>query len=233
MKKIIVLLWICIITFVHPAIAAQPDISQPLTELQQQQMTPIEALARLQAGNKRFMQNTMVHRDLALELAAAKKGQYPYAVILNCIDSRSVPELIFDQGIGDTFVIRVAANVLNDDGLGSMEYSTAVAGAKLIVVMGHTSCGAVKGTCEGVKLGHISQLLQKITPAYNKTKQTMPNQTCKNPDFIDAIAKENVINVINDIKAKSPIINNLLEKGKIKIVGAMYNVGSGKVEFIP
>lgn len=230
MKKI-VLFWILIIISITPSLANQKIIDHPPTKAMQQQILPAQVLAQLEAGNVRFLQKIRIHRDPELELKAAVKGQHPYAVILTCMDSRNIPEVTFDQGIGEIFVIRVAGNVLSDDVLASLEYATAIAGAKLIVVLGHTSCGAVAGACEGIKLGHLTELVEKIKPAIKVASQQTHTRDCKNKAFIDDIAKQNVFQVIHGIKAHTPLVAKLINQGKIGIVGAMYNVGTGKVTF--
>lgn len=174
-------------------------------------MTPKLALQKLEDGNKRFVKGTMRNRNLINQAKLTKKAQYPFAVILSCMDSRGSPELIFDQGIGDVFSVRVAGNVVDPDQLGSMEYATKAVGSRVIVVLGHTSCGAIRGACEGAQLGNLTQLLDKITPAVatvnKELEQTKPN--CNDAAIVNKIAEQNVRDIIQTIKKNSPIINRL------------------------
>lgn len=202
-----------------------------MTESRQQNMSPAEALQKLKDGNKRFLSNKPRQRDYLKQAKLASYGQFPYAVVLNCMDSRSIPELIFDQGLADLFTIRVAGNVLNDDIIGSMEYGTKVIGSRLIVVMGHTSCGAVAGACSGVKLGHVTDVLDKIKPVVDPTMKAMKSDNCADPKLIDGIAAANARHVIAEVRKKSKIINELLEKGQVEIVAAMHDIKTGEVKF--
>lgn len=197
-------------------------------------MTPDQALQRLKEGNARFANGQTKNRNLLKQaMLTSNKGQYPFAIILSCIDARGAPELIFDQGIGDTFSTRLAGNVLDADQLGGIEYATGVVGSRLIVVMGHTHCGAIAGACDGVELGNLTQLLQKINPAVNDVKKAQKTSTlnCQDINIVNAIAKQNVRNVIQEIKSKSKIVTHLLNSGDVKIVGAMHDLKTGKVTF--
>jgi carbonic anhydrase len=196
----------------------------------QQKTTPSDALQMMKNGNTRFLNDKMFHRDLHEQVHATAKGQYPYAVVLSCIDSRVAPEITFDQGIGDIFDARVAGNFVNEDILGSMEYSCKVSGAKLILVMGHTGCGAIKSTIDDAQLGNITQMLTKIKPALEKTVYE-GEKTSKNYDYVDLVSKENVLLAIENIKLKSPVLKEMYDKGEIDIVGCMYDIHDGKVEF--
>lgn len=196
----------------------------------QQKTTPSDALQMMKDGNKRFVDGKMLTRDYSEQVHATEKGQYPYAVVLSCIDSRVAPEITFDQGIGDIFDARIAGNFINDDILGSMEYSCKVVGSKLILVMGHTGCGAVKSTIDDAQLGNITQMLAKIKPAMDKTVYD-GEKTSKNYDYVDLVSKENVLLAIENIKLKSPILKELYDKGEIDIKGCMYDIHTGKVEF--
>ena len=196
----------------------------------QQKTTPSDALQMMKDGNTRFLDDKMFHRDLHEQIHATAKGQYPYAVVLSCIDSRVAPEITFDQGIGDIFDARVAGNFVNEDILGSMEYSCKVVGAKLILVMGHTGCGAIKSTIDDAQLGNITQMLAKIKPALEKTVYE-GEKTSKNYDYVDLVSKENVLLAIENIKLKSPVLKEMYDKGEIDIVGCMYDIHDGKVEF--
>ncbi|ASQ45009.1 carbonic anhydrase [Legionella clemsonensis] len=197
----------------------------------QQSMTPKQALQRLKEGNQRFLSNTKLSRDYLTQAKRSSYGQFPWAVVLNCMDSRSVPELLFDQGLADLFILRVAGNVLNDDILGSLEFATKAAGSRLIVVLGHTSCGAVAGACKDVNLGHLDHVLDKIKPVIAPTEKETGISDCAKPELIDAIAKNNALNVARQIREQSPIIRNLLDKGQIGIVAGVHDLRTGKVTF--
>ncbi|MEX1002058.1 MAG: carbonic anhydrase family protein [Crocinitomicaceae bacterium] len=199
------------------------------TKETQKNLTPQDAHRILVEGNKRFVENKQLERDLQSQVIATSAGQFPFAVILSCIDSRVPAELVFDQGIGDVFSVRVAGNVINEDILGSMEFGCKVAGSKIVVVMGHTKCGAVGGACGHVEMGNLTTLLDKIQPAVKKVN---PNNKDLNADEMDKVAEENVRVAIADLKKKSPILKEMDENGEIEIVGAMYSVESGKVEFL-
>jgi carbonic anhydrase len=195
----------------------------------QQKMTPELALETLKKGNKRFVENLRAHRNLLEQVNDTSEGQFPFAVVLSCIDSRTSAELIFDQGLGDIFSVRVAGNVVNEDILGSMEYACKVAGSKLIVVLGHSKCGAVISACNHVKMGNVTSLLSKIEPAVQKVSKQFEDVCCE--DAVQLVADENVHESMRQIMAKSPILKELIDKGEIGIVGAMYDVESGKVGF--
>jgi carbonic anhydrase len=192
-------------------------------------MTPELALSYLKEGNKRFVENLRAHRDLLEQVNETRDGQYPFAIILSCIDSRTSAELIFDQGLGDIFSIRVAGNVVNEDILGSMEYACSVAGSKLIVVLGHSKCGAVIAACQGVRMGHITNLLDKIQPAVEKVGNIVPDITSL--AGVQKVANQNVLESMSKIKKGSQILSAMLEKGEIGIVGGMYDIESGIVDF--
>jgi carbonic anhydrase len=197
-------------------------------------MTPELALQHLKEGNTRFVANNPIKRNLLNQAKATKlQGQFPAAVILSCMDSRGSPELIFDQGLGDIFSIRVAGNVVNPDQLGSMEFATAVTGSKVIVVMGHTRCGAIGGACKNVRLGNLTQLLDKIQPAVKKTKENtrQDNLDCNDYQVVDQIAKQNVLDMIKQVKEQSPTIRDQLNKKQIQVLGAMHDLRSGRVIF--
>lgn len=197
----------------------------------QEQTTPQQALEILKEGNKRFVQNLKVNRNLLEQVNDTRDGQWPFAVILSCIDSRTSAELIFDQGLGDIFSVRVAGNVINEDILGSMEFACAVAGSKFIMVLGHTKCGAIKGACDHVELGHLSTLLSKIEPAIQEESATTENRTSGNAGFVENVSRINVKRSVQEILTKSPILKEMVEEGKAGIGGAMYDVTSGNVEF--
>lgn len=198
----------------------------------QQHLTPEIALQILKAGNARFMKNLKINRNLLQQLNETYDGQYPFAVVLSCIDSRASSELIFDQGLGDLFSIRIAGNILNDDIIGSMEFACKVSGAKIIVVVGHTRCGAIKGACDDVQLGKLTDLLAKIKPVVEKVRDPeAPDQNSKNEAFLDKVAEANVFNVIEEIKGRSEILREMLEQKQIGIVGAMYDLHTGHIDF--
>ena len=197
-------------------------------------MTPQKALSFLKEGNLRFQNNLKANRNLLEQVNDTSDGQFPFATILSCIDSRVSAELVFDQGLGDVFSVRIAGNFVNEDILGSMEFACKLAGTKLIIVLGHTSCGAVKGACDNAKMGNLTKLLEKITPAVNAV--TEPKDTglrnSKNLEFVDMVSEKNVLLSIDRIRNESPILAEMEEIGEIKIAGAMYNVNTGKVNFI-
>jgi carbonic anhydrase len=193
--------------------------------------TPAEALRKLKEGNFRFINNMPINKDFLNRIAETKDGQSPYAAILSCMDSRVSVELVFDQGVGDVFSIRIAGNVVTDGILGSLEFSTAVAGAKLILVMGHTNCGAIKGACDDVKIGHLTPLLEQIKPAVAREKDTIDNRTGSNLPFVNKVAMLNVEHSVSEILKRSEPIRKLVEEGKVAIVPAIYNVATGKVSF--
>lgn len=192
-------------------------------------MTPDLALDTLKAGNKRFVENLRAHRNLLEQVNETSDGQFPFAVVLSCIDSRTSAELIFDQGLGDIFSVRVAGNVVNEDILGSMEYACKVAGSKLIVVLGHSKCGAIVSACNHVKIGNVTALLSKIQPSVAKVSKQFDDVCCD--DAVQLVADENVHASIRQVTTQSPILQEMIERGEIRIVGAMYDVESGRVEF--
>jgi len=194
-------------------------------------MTPNDAVNRLVAGNNRFVSGSSLHRDYVSQVQATATGQYPFAVVLACMDSRSSPELVFDQGIGDLFVLRVAGNYATPDIIGSMEYATKVSGAKLVVVLGHTECGAVKGACDDVQLGNLTTVIQALQPAVNDVQDVPGERSSKNSQFVQAVAIANVRRTVAHIRSDSPIMHDMEQAGRIKIVGAMYDVSTGKVTF--
>jgi carbonic anhydrase len=198
-------------------------------------LTPEKAIEILQKGNERFINNLKANRNLLQQVNETSEGQHPFAVILSCIDSRTSAELIFDQGLGDVFSVRIAGNILNEDILGSMEFACKVAGAKIIVVLGHTKCGAIKGACDHVEMGNLTTLLKKIKPAVDAeqtAEQTVKtDRTSKNSEFVEKVAQINVKLTVKDIVKRSPILKSMIENGEIGIVGGTYDVTTGKVEF--
>ena len=197
----------------------------------QKNLTPELAYTILKEGNNRFLNNLKANRNLLEQVNETSAGQFPFATILSCMDSRTSAELIFDQGLGDIFSIRVAGNVLNDDVLGSMEFGTKVVGTKIILVLGHTKCGAVVGACDHVEMGKLTQLLNKIKPAIEKEVETDTNRSGSNDQFVERVTINNIKMVMEQIRAESPIIAELEDQGQLKIVGGLYDVKSGEVTF--
>lgn len=202
-----------------------------LTKELRDSITPKEAVAMLEEGNERFVNNLNANRNLLKQINETSDSQHPFAIILSCIDSRTSAELIFDQGLGDIFSCRIAGNILNDDILGSMEFACKFAGAKLIMVLGHTACGAVKGACDDVKAGHLTDLLYKIKPAIKHEKTMKEHRNGSNNDFVDKVAEMNVAVVLKQIPKQSSIIRDMLEKEQIALIGGMYDITSGVVKF--
>jgi carbonic anhydrase len=202
-----------------------------LTKEMRNSLTPIQAVTLLRDGNQRFVNNLKINRNLLSQINETSDGQYPFAFILSCIDSRTSAELIFDQGLGDIFSCRIAGNILNDDILGSMEFACGVAGAKLVMVLGHTECGAIKGACDHVEMGHLTKLLKKIKPAVKITSKKKDHGHDKFVNFADQVSEQNVLEVMKKIPKKSRIIRNLINKKKIILVGGMYDISNGVVEF--
>jgi carbonic anhydrase len=205
--------------------------SGSLTKERRDRMSPAQVIEELKKGNERFRTGKMAPRDYLAEKRSSAGGQYPAAVILGCVDSRVPAEIIFDAGIGDTFSGRVAGNVVNDDQLGSMEFACAVSGAKLVLVLGHTACGAIKGAIDDVVLGNLTGLLARIKPAIPETKFE-GEKTSKNPAYVDAVARTNVTLALENIRRRSPVLAELEKKGSIQISGAMYNLTNGVVDFV-
>ncbi|QXP63678.1 carbonic anhydrase family protein [Polaribacter sp. HaHaR_3_91] len=204
------------------------------TKETQATMTPKKALNFLTEGNQRFQDNLKAHRNLLEQVNDTSTGQFPFATILSCIDSRVSAELIFDQGLGDVFSIRIAGNFVNQDILGSMEFGCKLAGTKLVVVLGHTSCGAIKGACDNAKLGNLTAMLNNIKPAVNAVLEPKEasSRTSSNLDFVDNVAARNVELTIERIRRESEVLTTMEESGEIMIVGAMYNINDGSVNFI-
>lgn len=201
------------------------------TKETQEELTPLLALQILKEGNARFVSNIKTNRDLLEQANVTSAGQFPFAAILSCIDSRTSAELIFDQGLGDIFSIRIAGNILNDDILGSMEYSCKLSGSKLIVVLGHTKCGAISGACDNVQLGHVTGLLDKIKPAIEMEKTTGDERNSSNKNFVRNVTKNNIHIVVDKIRQQSPILVEMEQAGEIKIVGGLYDLDNGQVTF--
>ena len=209
-----------------------PLVTRVLTAEEQAALTPEKILAALKAGNKRFMRNEITARDHSAQVRNSTMGQFPKAVILSCLDSRVPVEDVFDMGIGDIFVGRVAGNFVNEDLLGSMEFGCKVAGAKLILVLGHEHCGAVKAAIDDVELGNITAMLSKIKPAVELVSDFEGEKTSKNDAFVHEVCESNVKNTINQIRINSPILKEMEDNGEIKIVGAVYDLDDGEVAFL-
>lgn len=199
------------------------------TKESQAAMTPSEALAALREGNRRFVEGRLLARPWTDQVEATADGQYPFAVVLGCIDSRVPVEKVFDQGIGDIFTGRVAGNVINEDQLGSMEFACRIAGAKAVVVMGHTSCGAVKGAIGNARLGNLTSLVRKIEPAVERVRAEME---ADDPSFPDAVAEAHVGLVIEAVRRQSPVLAQMERDGEIALQGAMYDISTGEVRFL-
>jgi carbonic anhydrase len=203
-----------------------------LTKELQQKITPEQGLQLLKEGNKRFVDNLKLHRNLLEQVNETTEGQFPFAAIISCMDSRTSAELIFDQGLGDIFSIRVAGNIINDDILGSAEFSCKVAGAKVILVLGHTSCGAIKGTIDKVELGHLQSITNKIRRCIPKAVESCGHSSPSPSQILQAVTAENVLQSIEDIRSKSSILREMEMRNEIKIVGGIYDVSQGTVTFL-
>jgi carbonic anhydrase len=214
-------------------IQAQSDArgSRSLTKEQRDRLTPGQVLDELKKGNERFRTGTMFSRDYRDQQRASAAGQYPAAVVLGCIDSRAPAEMVFDAGIGDTFNARIAGNVVNDDLLGSLEFACAVAGAKVLLLFGHTACGAIKGAIDDVEMGNLTGLLARVKPAITATTFDGAKSS-KNAAYVDAVARTNVLLGLENIRRRSPILTDLEKKRTIQIVGGMYDLATGNVEFV-
>ena len=205
-------------------------VSAPTKE-SQAATTPQSALAELKAGNARFVADHPLKRDVREAVKVTASGQYPIAVVLSCLDSRKPIEIVLDQGIGDAFSARIAGNVVNDDILGSMEFACKVSGAKLIAVFGHSNCGAVKGAVDGVELGNLTGLLNKIHPAIEQVPADVQPRTSKNLEFVDKVAEANVRLVMQQIREHSPILREMIDQGQAGLVGGMYDLSTGRIHF--
>ncbi|GDX51195.1 carbonic anhydrase [Bacteroidota bacterium] len=194
-------------------------------------LTPATALEILKEGNARFVSNIKAHRNLLEQVNETSSGQFPFAAVLSCIDSRTSAELIFDLGLGDIFSIRIAGNILNDDILGSMEFACKIAGSKLIVVLGHTKCGAIEGACNNIELGHVTTLLNKIKPAINLETKTIDNRNGNNKHFVNNVTANNVFITVQKIKEQSSLLAEMEQSNQIKIVGGLYDLDTGHVTF--
>jgi carbonic anhydrase len=220
----------------HPDAGAMPansvvSVTTVQTKASQAAMTPQQALAELEAGNARFVAGRPMMRNYPWQVQATAAGQYPFAVVLSCLDSRQPIEIVLDQGIGDIFSARVAGNVLDDDILGSMEFACKVSGAKLIAVIGHSNCGAIKGAVDNVELGNLTDLLVKIKPAIDQVPFDHEPRTSKNHVFVDKVCGANVRLVLRQIRERSPVLREMLDQGKIGLVGGLYDLSTGEIHF--
>ena len=202
-----------------------------LTKEMQAAITPSMAVDLLKEGNMRFMNNLKINRNLLQQANETSDGQHPFAVILSCIDSRTSAELIFDQGLGDVFSVRIAGNIINEDILGSMEFGCKVAGSKIIVVLGHTKCGAVKGACDHVEMGNLTALLSKIQPAVYDENTVKENRNSGNYEFVEKVSTINVKRTVHAIMERSTILKEMIEAGQIGIVGGTHDITTGEVTF--
>jgi len=226
---------------VIPAVAATIAVSgrafaameiPAMTKKTRSQLTPSQALELLKDGNERFVKGEMLQRDLMAQVKATAVGQFPFAGILGCIDSRVPPELVFDQGVGDIFSARIAGNFANTDFIGSFEFATKLAGAKLIVVLGHTECGAIKGAADNAQLGNLTHTLSNLMPAVYSVTDVQGERNSSNAAFVTSVAEENVRLNVKALFTRSAILHDLTEAGQIKIVGAMHDVSTGRVTFL-
>ncbi len=211
-------------------LAANPASAAALTQAQRDKLTPDDVLRMMKSGNQRFLAAKPQAHDYLAQKRASAAGQFPAAVIVSCIDSRAPAEIIFDTGIGETFNARVAGNIANTDTVGSLEFASVLAGAKLVLVMGHTACGAIKGAIDNAQLGSLSGLLDQIKPAVAATDYS-GERSAKNPAFVDAVARTNVMQTVKQIRSRSPDMAGMEQQGRIRIVGSMYDLGTGAVEF--
>ncbi|MBE7527929.1 MAG: carbonic anhydrase [Burkholderiales bacterium] len=194
-------------------------------------LSPEQAIQLLKDGNQRFVSNLKLNRNLLQQVNETSEGQFPFALVLSCIDSRTSAELIFDQGLGDIFSCRIAGNILNEDILGSMEFACRIAGSKVIMILGHTKCGAVKGACHGIKLGNLTALLDKLQPVMDAELSGKAISDTPDPEFMENIARLNVRYVMEEIPKRSPVITEMLDNREIALEGGMYDVDTGMVTF--
>ena len=212
-------------------VATARDLTVPLDAKAQAKLTPTEVVQLMKEGNQRFLANTPVERNFLEQIKTTSTGQFPMATVLGCIDSRVPHEIIFDKGVGDIFSVRIAGNFINSDILGSMEFATAVAGSKVIVVLGHTECGAVKGACDNVEMGNLTSTLSNIAPAVYSVGHRHEVRNSKNKAFVDDVTHANVDLTVRNIVERSPILRQLVDDGKLIVIGAMHDVQTGEVTF--
>lgn len=207
------------------------DLTKPLDAEAQAKLTPTEVVQLMKDGNQRFLANKPVERDFLSQIKQTSTGQYPMATVLGCIDSRVPHEIVFDKGVGDIFSVRIAGNFINSDILGSMEFASAVAGSKVIVVLGHTECGAVKGACDNVEMGNLTSTLSNIAPAVYSVAHRHEERSSKNKAFVNDVTHANVDMTARNIVERSPILRDLVAQGKLVVIGAMHDVQTGEVTF--
>ena len=216
---------------VAPAAVHADTAGAALTREAQAAITPAKALEMLKQGNERFVSGKSIERDYLAQVKQTSGGQFPFAAVVSCLDSRIPPAIVFDRGIGDFFVARVAGNFVNDDILGSLEFATKLAGAKLILVMGHTECGAVKGACDAAQLGLLTATLANINPAVKAVQGDYTPRNSQNAEFVQAVTEMNVLHTMQMLRDRSVVLREMIDKGEIGLVGAMYDVSSGRVIF--
>lgn len=230
-KSIVFTLVTALTAFMAPGAVLAETAGAALTREAQAAITPAKALEMLKQGNERFVSGKAIERDYLAQVKQTSKGQFPFAAVVSCLDSRIPPAIVFDRGIGDLFVARVAGNFVNDDILGSLEFATRLAGAKLIVVMGHTECGAVKGACDAAQLGLLTATLANINPAVKAVQGDYKPRSSENAEFVQAVAEMNVLVTMQTLRNRSVVLREMIDKGEIRLVGAMYDVDSGMVIF--
>jgi carbonic anhydrase len=230
-KSILLTLAIALTGVVLSGVSQADTAGAALTREAQAAITPTRALEMLKQGNERFVSGKSIERDFLAQVKQTAKGQFPFAAVVSCLDSRIPPAIVFDRGIGDLFVARIAGNFVNDDILGSLEFATKLAGAKLIVVMGHTECGAVKGACDAAQLGLLTTTLANINPAVKAVQGDYNPKSSQNAKFVQAVAEMNVQLTMQKLRDRSVVLREMIDKGEIGLVGAMYDVSSGKVIF--
>ena len=224
-------LTVAITSFVTSGAVLADSPSNALTQEAQAAITPAKALEMLKQGNERFVSGKAIERDYLAQVKQTSKGQFPFAAVVSCLDSRLPPAIVFDRGIGDLFVARVAGNFVNDDILGSLEFATKLAGTKLIVVMGHTECGAIKGACDGAQLGLLTTTLANINPAVKAVQGDYTPRSSQNAKFVQAVTEMNVQLTMQTLRDRSVVLREMIDNGDIGLVGAMYDVSTGKVTF--
>jgi carbonic anhydrase len=230
-KSILLSLAFALTGVVAPAAVHADTAGAALTREAQAAITPAKALEMLKQGNERFVSDKSIERDYLAQVKQTSKGQFPFAAVVSCLDSRIPPAIVFDRGIGDLFVARVAGNFVNDDILGSLEFATKLAGAKLILVMGHTECGAIKGACDAAQLGLLTATLANINPAVKAVQGDYTPRNSQNAEFVQAVTEMNVLLTMQTLRDRSVVLREMIDKGEIGLVGAMYDVSSGKVIF--
>lgn len=231
MRKLITTALLALAIATPVSLAHAEKLSQVMTQQAQAELTPPQALSLLKQGNQRFLSGDSRQRDYLSQVKQTASGQYPFASIVSCLDSRIPPEIIFDQGIGDIFVAMVAGNFVNDDILGSLEFATKLSGSKVIVVMGHTDCGAIKGACDGAQLGLLTTTLANINPAVTAVEGKFAPRDSTNADYVQAVSEMNVKLTMQKLRDRSLVMREMIDKGELMLVGAMYDISTGKVSF--